>query len=861
MHSPKSSLRLSLLLALVLPIASLLIARPGVTIQPVEIAQTQTMKDRKAEADRLFEQGSQQFQTSQFEAALQSWQQALVIYQTIKDRKAEGWTLGNLGNAYYYLGNYAKDIEYLHKVLIIAQEINDRQSEGLTLRNLGIVYRILGNYAKAINYYQQALVIAREIKNSYDEGWTLGSLGDTYYYLGDLTKAISYYHKHLVIAQELNDRRGKGAVLGSLGNAYQALGQYEKAIEYQEQGVAIARELKDRQFEGVGLQNLGSTYNDLAKYAKAIEYSQQSLAIAREIKDRESEGIVLSNIGVTLAKQQQPELAIVFYKQSVNVRESIRGDIHKLPREQQATYTKKIADDYRTLADLLLKQNRVLEAQQVLDLLKVQELEDYLHIVRGTTGQGIPLLPTEQQIKDQYDKYIDQVIPIGQELAALQKVPYDQLSPAQKQRLHTLTQLQSTYQGSFNQFIQTPEILDLIARLTQQDPQQQSLNLNNLNKSRDNLKQVQQVLHINAVILYPLILKDRLELVLVTAGAPPIHKAVPVTQDELNHAISAFLSDLKDPRSNPQPNAQKLYRWLIQPIKAELEQTQTQTIFYAPDDQLRYIPLAALHDGKQYLVEQFQINNIISTNLQAIQPLPPFQPHVLAGAFATGSYTVRVADRTLTFQGLQFAGTEVRTLATLLPNTTTLLDKAFAKQPTVDQLSQYNIVHLATHGIFTDNGNPQDSFILFGDGDRATLSDVGSWDLSSIHLVVLSACQTATSATLGKGAPILGLGYQVQLARAQAAIASLWTVDDQGTQTLMDSFYTRLKQGNLTPAQALQQAQRSLLSGKSSNPIDATQRAALIVKVPGGTRNVNPLTRGFSHPYYWAPFILIGNGL
>ncbi len=401
----------------------------------------------------------------------------------------------------------------------------------------------------------------------------------------------------------------------------------------------------------------------------------------------------------------------------------------------------------------------------------------------------------------------------------------------------------------------------MIVQLTQQDPQQQSLVLANLNKSRDNLKQVQQVLHINAVILYPLILKDRLELVLVTPGAPPIHKAVPVTQDELNHTISDFLSDLKDPRSNPQPNAQKLYRWLIQPIKAELDQTHTQTIFYAPDDQLRYIPLAALHDGKQYLVEQFQIDNIISTNLQAIQPLLPFQPHVLAGAFANGSYTVRVADRDLTFQGLEFAGTEVRTLATLLPNTTTLLDKAFAKQSTVDQLSQYNIVHLATHGIFTDNGNPQDSFILFGNGDRATLTDIGSWDLSNINLVVLSACQTATSATLGKGAPILGLGYQVQIARAQAAIASLWTVDDQGTQTLMDTFYTLLKQGSLTPAQALQQAQLSLLSGKTPGSTDSPQRASLIPKLPAEKRAAHPSTPGFSHPYYWAPFILIGNGL
>jgi tetratricopeptide (TPR) repeat protein len=118
-------------------------------------ASAQTTDARQAEADRLLQQGIQQYQTSQFPAALNSWQQALQIYRALKNRQGEGTALGNLGVAYRSLGNYAKAIEYTQQYLAIAREIKDRQGEGVALGNLGVAYRSLGNYAKAIEYSQQ----------------------------------------------------------------------------------------------------------------------------------------------------------------------------------------------------------------------------------------------------------------------------------------------------------------------------------------------------------------------------------------------------------------------------------------------------------------------------------------------------------------------------------------------------------------------------------------------------------------------------------------------------------------------------------------------------------------------------------
>jgi CHAT domain-containing protein/tetratricopeptide (TPR) repeat protein len=260
-------------------------------------ALAQTPQARKAEADRLFEQGLQQYQTSQFEAALRSWQQALIIYREIKDRQGEGAALGNLGLAYFYLGDYPKAIEYHSSSLAIAREMKDRLGEGQSLGNLGLAYYALGDYLKAIEYHSSRLAIAKEMKDRLGEGAALGNLGLAYYALGDYPKAIEYHSSSLAIAKEMKDRLGEGAALGNLGNAYYALGDYPKAIEYHSSRLAIAREMKDRLGEGQSLGNLGVAYFSLGDYKKAIEYQQQYLAITQEIKDRFGEGKALGNLG------------------------------------------------------------------------------------------------------------------------------------------------------------------------------------------------------------------------------------------------------------------------------------------------------------------------------------------------------------------------------------------------------------------------------------------------------------------------------------------------------------------------------------------------------------------------------------
>ena len=809
--------------------------------------------DREGEGAALGGLGNAYTALSQYQQAIAFHEQRLTIARDIGDRQGEGNALNNLGIIYDYLGQYQQAIDFYEQRLAIARNIGDRQGEGATLSNLGIIYNQLGQYQQAIDFYTQSLALAHDIDDHAGDRALLDNLGIAYLNLSQYQQAIAFHEQSLVIAREINDRQGEGEALSNLGNAYLNLDQYQQAIGFYEQSLAIFREIGNRQGEGTVLGNLGVTYRNLDQSQEALEKYQQALTVAQEIGDRSSEGLWLSNIGFLLAQQDQPELAIVFYKQSVNVRESIRADIRGLSQEQQQSYTETIAADYRALVDLLLQQNRILEAQRVLDLLRVQELDDYLHGVRSTaqTESGITLRDPEQDISNR-------VIAVGYELAQLRDIPPSQLTDTQLQRLSDLDATQRELSADFQGFLNSPEIQALVAQLDASLQEQDILaRADEFINLQNNLRAIDQ----KAVMIYPLILEDRLELVLVTPFSEPARYPVPVGSAELNAAIVEFRQALDDPRSDPRAIAQQLYTWLIAPMENDLEAIGAETILYAPDGALRYIPLAALHDGDQWLIENYRINHITAASLQNFTLRPSATPRILAAAFSEGAFDVQIGQRSFSFAGLPFAGVEVENLAAAFPDTTQFMNDRFSRSLVEPLMDSHTIVHLATHAAFVP-GSPADSFILFGNGDRLSLEELNSEDwrgrFNRVELIVLSACETGVGDDLGNGAEILGFGYLMQEAGASAAIASLWAVSDGGTQTLMDAFYANLNQ-QMSKAEALRQAQIALITGDLT--ASGVERGASIDVISTRTGLPIAVVETLSHPYYWAPFILIGNGL
>ena len=675
-------------------------------------------------------------------------------------------------------------------------------------------------------------------------------MGWAYTNLSQYSEASEFFQRALAVSSNVN----RAETLNYRGLLYMRTGAYSKARQSFEQALVSPAPGDNPGLQGIYLNNLGLSHVKLNENSQALKSYQKALTLFQELDEQIGVREVLQNIAALLEQQKQSELAIVFYKKAVNLTEEIRQNLKKLSVSEQRTYTETVAKTYRSLANLLLSQDRILEAQQVLDLLKVQELDDYLRNVRSSaqTIRGIDNLLPEQAILDKYGELQKSAVQIGKELTDLRKISEAQRTSAQQQRIAQLVKIQADSDQQFNQFIDSKDVQALVDQLSR-TARKQSLDLESLSALKDDLRKAG-----NAVLLYPLILDDRLELILTTPDSPPIRRTVAVKREELNRTIVEFRSALKNPSSDAKVPAQKLYDWLIKPLEADLKQSGSQTLIYAPDGQLRYIPLAALFDGKQWLVERYRINNITAKSLTNLNIKPPTQPKVLAGAFGSGRYSFTVGQTPFTFNGLLGAQKEVQLLTASFPGTTTLIDSKFSRDATTTKMNEYAIVHLATHAAFVV-GDPSNSFVLFGNGDRASLVDIRNWNLTNVDLIVLSACETGLGGQFGNGEEVLGLGYVFQERGARAVLASLWTVDDGGTQVLMNAFYEQLKSGNVAKVEALRQAQIALINTNNKTASNGKRSSIEIEALKAGVAS-NTVNR-LSHPYYWAPFILIGNGL
>ena len=664
-------------------------------------------------------------------------------------------------------------------------------------------------------------------------------------------EALQSFQQAFKIYQEIGDRNGEAKSIGNIGFTYENLKQYQRAIEYYEQALVIWRELGDHEREAISLGSLGLVYSSLGQYQQAIEYYQQSLAIFQDIGDRNGEAIATGNIGKTLEKQSQPELAITFLKKSVNVTELIRQDIQGLSQELQQSYTDTVASRYRRLADLLLSQGRIAEAQQVLELLKVQELREFTRNSNIRESQeSIVLNEFEQQVIDEYGSLID----FGSQIYDCEQTQCD------PEKLKKLKDQRRQLSDEFDQKIK--EQVALIRENRQADDVFYDPRF--LSETARDIVEAQP----GTVLIYPLVLEDKLWILWTTAGGVAGRKEIAVSRQELGNEVVKFRAFLESPNSNLQElqtTAQQLYEWLIEPIESELTKNQIQRLVFAQDRVTRYIPMAALYDGENYLIQRYTIHSILSAELTDMDD------KLAPGTEVNSMLALGLSDAVPGFDPLPNVEIELDGIVVSDRNDSQGIyqgEKYLNQGFTFDILSQnvanHRILHIATHGKF-EAGIPEASFLLLGTGEQLTIPEINSIgsELKDVHLVVLSACETALGGPDAEGIEIAGISsYFLQAGRASAVMASLWLVNDPATSQLMQQFYGHLSAGK-TKAEALQQAQLSFL-GNTEILAENRQRTGDggFIQLDAQTGlPINNSSDNFSHPYYWAPFILIGNGL
>ncbi|MFM7405480.1 MAG: tetratricopeptide repeat protein [Cuspidothrix sp.] len=431
-----------------------------------------------------------------YSESLSSYQQALTIVQNYCYQEkltcfygTEAAILNNLSTAYFSLGQYPKSLEMAEKSAQIYQKFRTGEYQGTTSKEIKLLYNALGENYQALEQIPTRANVGdsfgQDVFQFQGQALNLNNIGQIYFSLGKYDQALNLYQQALNIYKENKYKLGIAATLNYIAQIYHHRGNYEQAIVFNQQALANYRELGDRTGEGITLSNIGQTYQKQKQYDQALGFYQQALTIHRQVNDQVSEAATLKFIGDVLFIKNEPQLAITFYKQSVNLTEKIRQNLRFVSTDIQQSYTDTVAERYRRLADLMLQRNRPVEAQQVVDLLKIQEINDFLGNKRGnserivnsannnnqrvgnsSSPQTLPLLPEEVKISQKYSTIQNQAILLGKELTTLRRIHQNGRTPSQEKRIAELVKIEQATTAEFNKFIKSPDVIALTQQLS-----------------------------------------------------------------------------------------------------------------------------------------------------------------------------------------------------------------------------------------------------------------------------------------------------------------------------------------------------------------------------------------------------------
>ncbi len=831
--------------------------------------------DRRNEALTLNNIGSVYDSLGEKQKALDYYTQSLPLRRIVGDRDGEAATLLNIGEVYAGLGERQKALDYYLQALPLFRAASDHGAEGLTLNNIGRIYDALGEKQKALDYYAQALPLYRAVGDRRNEALTLQNTGGVYGDLGQKEKALDYLSQALSLFRAVGDRRGEAMALNNAGGVYRALGEKQKTLDHYLQALSLFRAIGNRVGEAASLNNVGWAYDDLGERQRAFEYFAQALPVFRAVEDLNGEATVLSGWMNFYKLQKNDRLAIFYGKESVDAYEQLRSKIRGLDTAVQRTYLKSVEQNFRGLADLLIRQRRFAEAQEVLNAFKDQQFFDF---DGWQSKQLMPLTrtPREAEFRTRYGRARDTLGAIGGRVGELKrKFGGRQLRDEAAGQLQQLETEYNSAADEFSRLLKQAEA-EFLTPTSDKDEVQEVRDTVEMQAA---LRQLSQETGQNAVVVYTIIGEPNVQALIIT---PDSIASVSSTMlaTELDEKARQLWALLKSSDYDPRSLSNELYKAIFKPIESRLPK-DTKTIMWSLDGNLRYIPVAALHDGKQYLVERY--NHVVFTRADKERLTRNVHSTWTGYGFATSeAHTVNVDNETIAFGSLDFARDEMqifrtRTYRNGVIDGDVYAEAEFTRVSFLATLKQKRpLVHISSHFRFHP-GDASNSFLLLGDGQVMTLAEMKEEPnlFQGVELLTLSACDTAAQRPDANGREIDAFAELAQRLGAAGVMASLWPVLDRSTTELMNAFYKDREGGKITKAEALRTAQLDLLYGRNVN---------LSVRPPSarGPDTETPRKRGsadenvvvepkyripfkvdkkkpFAHPYYWSPFVLFGN--
>jgi CHAT domain-containing protein/tetratricopeptide (TPR) repeat protein len=841
--------------------------------------------------------------------ALRLLEQALALVQTMPNQKSvEASILQNITTAYFSTFNYEKSLLTLNRMLKTAEETGDKALQADALSYIKTIYFDLGDEKALREYSKQeiALLLSPEYLESFltrlgskntpalssadseslnksnspaefyikqFDGLRLIRIGNSYKLLEEYENALKYYEQALTIALEIKASALEGIVSTQIADLYVKRKQWDKAIEYSQRSLALERQRATKSDLALSLRDVGYGYLEAGRPREALSYFNESLALWHSLGADKSEtiyrlyGTVLSHLSRVYDALGNRKLAIMFGKLAVNATQRERGQLHAFDRSLQASFLKKNEKPYRRLADWLIEEGRFAQAEQVLRMLKEEEYSDFVRRDSDeikNLSERLKFEGKDKEIIERYNQLVTRVSAIGEEYFRLDEKQRQlnrknlQLPAEEQKRYAELKEHLTVANAAFKLFLDKTLVSELGPERAKTIEVDRSL--------QDNLRKWGN----GTVALYTVVGEDRYRVILTTPTVQ-VDGKYEIKAEELNKKIFAFRDALQNPKVDPMPLGKELYDILIKPIEKDLQAVNARTLIWSLDGTLRYIPLAALSaDGKSYLVEKYQ--NVIITPKTSRELSNSSVDWRALGVGVSQNVSVNNPDNPdekINFKSLPGTKSELMSIVKdedspgekgVLAGKR-FLDEGFTVQTFTDSLKdetedgqrKYTVIHIASH--FRLGSNWSNSFLLLGNGKILSLQEINnSPDIrfGDVELITLSACNTAF-AEQTNGKEVDSLAEAIQTRSGKAVLATLWSVADSSTSLLMSEFY-RLRKENpkLTKAGALQQAQQEMLAGNLNSP-----------KSKGARRDTSEadaeLSPDYSHPYYWSPFVLIGN--
>jgi CHAT domain-containing protein/Tfp pilus assembly protein PilF len=778
--------------------------------------------------------GTLQRHQGDYAQALDSYRKALAIHQDLDNKYGIVTSLGNMGVVYSSQGNLAQALEYYQKSLAISEAEDDKEGIAITLGNIGVVHRKQGNYAQALEYYQKSLAVSEAIDDKVGIAQMLNNIGGIYHQQGDDAQALAGYQKSLAMREEAGDKSGSASTMMAIGVIHTAQGNYARASEYYQKSLAIKEAIRDRDGVAHVLLNIGIDHKRQGHDAQALEFAERAASLARQTGNLEVLWGARFNAGLAYRAQDQLNQARMAFEEAIAVIETMRVQVAGGEQEQQRFFEDKLAP-YHAMVDLLVAQNNPTEALIFTERARARTLLDLLYkgrvnIVKAMTG---PEQQQERTLRTEIMSLNTQVTRAGQQDKPDQARLSELKSRREKVRLNYEAFQTSLYAAHPELRVQRGEAPIIKAEA------------------------LAALLPDAASALFEYVVADdHTYLFAITKASGKAEAEVRVytlaiKRQELARQIEAFRGQLAGRDLGFRASASKLYDLLLKPAEAQLRGKTNLVI--APDDTLWNLPFQALLAGAdRFLIEDAAIAFAPSlTVLREMIKRPKHQGTEAAPAtlLALGNPLLRkeTIDRAaLTLRDgkldpLPEAEQEVKALRLLYGAARSkVYVGAEAREDRVKrEAGQARILHFATHGML-NNASPMYSHLALAEGDASEDGLLEAWEMMQLDLkadlAVLSACETARG-RIGAGEGIIGLNWALFIAGVPATVVSQWKVESASTRDLMVNFHRLL----ISQPEA----------GKAkTTKTEALRQAALKLMKTAGTR----------HPFYWAGFVLFGDG-